>query len=218
MTTESLLDQLVRSPRLPALVDRATEILADERCRRERFYETMTEGTKQEFINGEIIVHSPVKLRHDRVSGFIFTLLQAHVRRHALGHVGHEKLLVCLKRNDYEPDVCFFEQQKAARFTGDQMKFPAPDLAVEVLSASTESNDRGVKFEDYAASGVREYWIVDPDAEIIEQYAMAGEEYALKLKMNTGVLRSEVVAGFEVPVRALFDERENLAAMQRLLA
>ena len=218
MTAHALLDQLVKSPRFPSLMDRAQEILADEQRRREQFYESITEGTKQEFINGEIIVHSPVRLRHDQVSGAIYALLRAHVRRHELGHVGHEKLLVVLKRNDYEPDVCFFSQQKSAGFTPDQMKFPPPDLAVEVLSESTEATDRGVKFEDYAANGVREYWIVDSDAQVIEQYALAGDQYELKLKMNSGVLRSEAVPGFEVPVRALFDERENLAAMQRLLA
>lgn len=218
MTAHALLDQLVKSPRFPALMDRAQEILADEHRRREQFYESITEETKQEFINGEIIVHSPVRLRHNEVSGHIFRLLSTYVSVRSLGRVGHEKLLVALKRNDYEPDVCFFNSQTTAGFTDDQMKFPPPDLAVEVLSESTENNDRGVKFEDYAANGVREYWIVDPDAEVIEQYGLAADQYELKLKMNSGTLRSEAVPGFEVPVRALFDERENLAALQRLLA
>ncbi|GAB2598351.1 Uma2 family endonuclease [Spirosoma areae] len=42
------------------------------------------------------------------------------------------------------------------------MKLPAPDLVIEVLSKSTARRDRGVKFTDYAANGIAEYWIVNP--------------------------------------------------------
>ena len=42
------------------------------------------------------------------------------------------------------------------------MLFPAPDFAVEVLSPSTQKNNRGIKFDDYALHNVSEYWIIDP--------------------------------------------------------
>jgi len=38
----------------------------------------------------------------------------------------------------------------------------APDLAIEVLSPSTASNDRGRKMRMFQRYGVAEYWIVDP--------------------------------------------------------
>ena len=98
------------------------------------------------------------------------------------------------------------------------MKFPAPDLIAEILSESTEAVDRGIKFDDYAAHGVREYWIVDPDAELIEQYVLDGDVYTLRLKMNSGTLDSRIVPGFETPVRAVFDEQENLTALKQTLA
>ena len=52
------------------------------------------------------------------------------------------------------------------------MKLPPPDFVVEVLSPSTERHDRNVKFEDYGAHGITEYWIVDPVAQVVEQYAL----------------------------------------------
>jgi Uma2 family endonuclease len=216
-TTEEIIQQLVRSPRLPQVTRQFQAILEAERAKRQRFYEEMSESQKQEFINGETIVHSPVKLRHSNASGNLFALLRAYVQKHSLGLVGHEKLLVTLTRNDYEPDICFFGTAKAQHFTPEQAKFPAPDLVVEVLSESTEAVDRGIKFEDYALHGVAEYWIVDPEQESVEQYILRDDEYELAVKVKSGVIESTAVTGFEIPVRAIFDPAEQLLALQAIL-
>jgi Uma2 family endonuclease len=39
--------------------------------------------------------------------------------------------MVSLTRNDYEPDVCFFGNDKAKNFTPKQAQFPAPDFIVK---------------------------------------------------------------------------------------
>lgn len=128
--------------------------------------------------------------------------------------------MVSLTRNDYEPDICYFGTAKAAAFTPDQMRFPAPDLVVEVISESTGRNDRGVKFDDYAAHGVREYWIIDPDAETLEHYHLpeGDDVYRLVIKAMTGQVRSFAMPGFEIPLRAIFDPETNQAALQTLLS
>lgn len=213
-----LLEQLLNSPRLPTVVQHLHALLDDEAQRRADFIDTVLESEKAEFINGEKIVHSPVKLRHNVVTKRLLVLLDAHVTRHSLGYVGYEKVMISLTRNDYEPDICFFDAGAAAAFHPDQMRFPAPDLVVEVLSVSTAANDRGVKFEDYAAHGVREYWLIDPDTETVEQYRLAGDSYELAIKAQTGELRSHAVPGFVIPVRAIFDERLNQATLRQLLS
>ena len=124
--------------------------------------------------------------------------------------------MISLTRNDYEPDLCYFRAERAAEFTAQQRRFPAPDFIVEILSPSTAAVDRGVKFEDYAAHGVEEYWLVDPTQGVMEQYLLQGGEYELVFKADSGLLRS-VVAGFVVPVAALFDETANLAALAAIL-
>ena len=214
----SLLERLYASPRLAAYAEAINARMEDEARRRQAFFDQITEDDKAEFINGEVVAHSPVKLRHASVGQHLFALLSAYVNSHELGFVGFEKILVSLTRNDYEPDICFFGRDKADAFTPDQMRFPAPDLAVEVLSPSTEANDRGVKFEDYAAHSVAEYWLVDPDTETIEQYRLADDAYELVMKSKSGDLESAAVAGFVVPVRAIFDaaiHRATLAGIAR---
>ncbi len=217
MTIKEIIRPLLHSPRLPFIARELEAILAAEQEQRQRFYEELSETHKAEFINGEIIVQSPVKLRHDQASANLFILLGTYVRKHNLGYVGHEKLLVTLTRNDYEPDICFFGQAKAQTFTADQTQFPAPDLVVEILSNSTRSIDRGVKFEDYALHGVGEYWLVDPDQESVEQYLLQEDIYQLAVKVKAGVIQSRVVNGFEIPVRAIFDPAEQFTALQSIL-
>jgi Uma2 family endonuclease len=217
MMTDTVLEQLLESPKLNVVFAQLQRIVSEEQTRRAHFYATLREDEKSEFINGEVIVQSPVKLRHNLASKYLLKLLDAYVRKHGLGLVGHEKLLDALTRNDYKPNICFFAVDKAGAFQPDQMTFPAPDFVAEVFSSSTESLARGVKFEDYAAHGVTEYWILDLQNERIEHYLLEGGIYALASKADNGVVRSRAVTGFAAPVRAVFDEGDNLAALAQIV-
>jgi Uma2 family endonuclease len=73
-----------------------------------------------------------------------------------------------------------------------------------------------VKFEGYAADGVTEYWIVDADKQIVEQYVLAGEVYELRTKASDGTLKLAAMPGVSVPVRAFFDDAENRAAIDAI--
>lgn len=205
-------------PNAVLLVDKVKSRLADEQKRRRHFYEIVVENKKMEFINGEILFHSPVKLQHNRATKLLCKLLDTFVAKHNLGFVGIEKIMISLTRNDYEPDICFFGNEKAKDFTAKQMKFPAPDFVVEVLSDSTAKADRETKFQDYAAHGVREYWIVDAERETIEQYFLKDENYELLLKAKDGAIESVVLPKFKIPIRAIFDETRNLTALTNLIS
>ena len=216
---ESAVARLARSPKLGLIYRDLTDLWVEEQRSRKRFYETIDDGQKVEFINGEIIVHSPDTLKHVEIRKRLTNLLNNFATSRDLGLVGDEKLLIALTRNDYMPDVVFFLKAKAAALEGDQSKFPAPDFVAEVLSSSSRRRDRGVKFEDYAAHGVREYWMLDPDARTVEKYVLnALGRYALEKKASGDEeVRSEVIVGFKVPASAFFNDRTNLAALRKLL-
>jgi len=213
----AILEPLLRSPALDRHIEALLRARDDERRRREQFWHDMADDTKMEFINGEVIVHSPATLRHCDAVLSLAQLLNAYVRGAQLGRVASEKLLISLTRNDYEPDICFFGREKAAPLEPGQLRFAAPDMVVEVISQSTEERDRGVKMEDYAEHGVGEYWIVDPDAETIEQYLLREGAYYLAVKLREGNIAGAVVPGFTIPVRAVFDPEENLAALKQIM-
>lgn len=213
----TVIEQLLQEPTLPSVLKRLQALLEAEQARRQYFYDVVTEEQKAEFINGEIVVHSPVKKQHADASSLLHNLLKNYVIVHELGFVGFEKILITLERNDYEPDVCFFGRDKADLFTNRQMKFPAPDFVAEVLSDSTAQTDRGIKFRDYAVSGVAEYWIVDVEQEMVEQYLLQGETYELHIKSGSGEIQSIAVSGFTIPIRAIFDEQLNLSILRQML-
>lgn len=216
-TVEELIKVLLHSPQLPNLVDRLTQQLQNERLARHQFYEDMTPDQKIEFIDGEVILHSPARNRHLDVTMLTAKLLHTFVALHRLGTVKSEKCLCVFPRNDYEPDIVFFGPEKVASLTPDTMKFPVPDLAVEVLSSSTEDRDRGVKFEDFAINGVGEYWIIDAVTQTVEQYVLVDAEYELRVKSSSGRLCSLMIAGLEFEIEAMFDEQKSLNALRKLM-
>lgn len=212
-----LLDQVMELPTLPEFVAELDTRLAAERERRRQFYEQIPDGAKWEFINGEVVMHSPDRVRHMAVRGRLERLLSSYVDARQLGIVLAEKGLCVFPRNDFMPDVIFFEPAKAVMLQPTQLRLPVPDFACEVLSDSTATRDRGVKFRDYEAHGVAEYWLVDAETETVEQFLLRDGVYTLELKSGSGQIRSHAVAGFEIPIRALFDSAENLSALRSLL-
>lgn len=58
----------------------------------------------------------------------------------------------------------------------------APDLLIEILSPSNPMHDRVRKRALYARGGVREYWIVSPEAATIEVLVLDGDLYRVHLR------------------------------------
>jgi len=212
------IEQILQMPNAAILAEQLKSALEAEQEKRRHFYEIVSDDRRMEFINGEIVLHSPSPFCEITAFGNLLNLLSTFVGKHNLGEITFGKILVSLTRNDYEPDICFFGKAKAAKFKKGQMKFPAPDFIVEVLSGSTAKHDCETKFQDYAAHGVAEYWIVDPDKETIEQFVLQTGEYELLLKTKDGAISSFVLPEFSIPVRAVFDKKMNLEALARLLA
>jgi len=213
-------EKLLKMPTLGLLRLEIDKFLDEEDIKRQQFYNQISENDKAEFINGEIIMHSPVKDIHATVSLRLTTLLENHVVINRLGLVGHEKRMVRFTRNDYEPDIIFFHTEKSKHFTKKQMLFPPPDFIVEVLSDSTEHIDRTVKFKDYASHGVGEYWMISTDKEVIEKYTNKNNKYKLAGIFTTkDVITSKEVEGFVIDVNVLFDELayEELKARDKVI-
>ncbi len=218
--SSDILRPILESPNFRSLLDEMEHLWEIEQQKRQEFYDRITPEDKWEFINGEIVMHSPSKNKHIEATKLLSQLLDIYVRAHGLGSVKSEKALIPTTRNDYEPDIAFFDKQTADQFSPDQWKFPGPGLVVEVLSSDSIKRDREIKYRDYALHGIKEYWIIDPDAQAIELYRLDDQKESYQLfakKVKGDVLESEVVPGFAVGVEAVFDESANLRELRKLL-
>lgn len=215
-------EELLQLPDLQQLIGELQTSLDDEHRRRLDFYEWAEADQKVEFINGVIIENSPAADEHTNAVGHLHGLSMYQTNFEGTGKVKSEKAMVSLTRNDYEPDVVFWRKEIADTFQNGQTHYPPPDWICEVLSKGTASRDKGVKFRDYAAHGVTEYWIVDPKKQTVEQYILSetsGQGYELLKKVRVGdFIESIVMTGFKIPVAAIFDEEINRATLKTLLA
>jgi len=119
------------------------------------------ETRQSEWVDGEAIEFMPPTIRHQRVVGFLFTLLRLFVSLRRLGEVLNSPIEVRLSpRSSREPDILFVAQERLDR-VGRLRIDGAPDLVVEVVSDDSARRDRVTKRDEYAQVGVREYWIVD---------------------------------------------------------
>lgn len=162
-----------------------------------------------ELINGELVKKQSPTFEHQAISSEIEFHLMAFVKKNNAGKVLHAPLDVVLDDgNAYHPDIFFIRRERFFIFhEKEKIIMGAPDLVVEILSKSTASDDRGDKKDNYEKYGVREYWLVDHQKKSIEVYHLKDERYRLAQYLEgSGVLRSEVLAGFEMDIEQLFRE------------
>ena len=82
----------------------------------------------------------------------------------------------------------------------------APDLVVEVLSPATAIHDRNRKYRLYQESGVREYWIADPDEKLLMVNVLRDGKYVGRLYFNDDVaVPVEVLDGCFINLAKAFE-------------
>ncbi len=115
-----------------------------------------------EWVNGEAIIFMSALERHQAILGFLYRLLAQFVELFDLGavRVAPLEMLIRAGGNAREPDILFVGHERRACLTARRMEGPC-DLAVELVSAESVRRDYEEKWHEYAAGGVREYWIID---------------------------------------------------------
>ncbi|HAA25699.1 MAG TPA: prevent-host-death protein [Ruminiclostridium sp.] len=80
-----------------------------------------------------------------------------------------------------------------------------PDLVVEVLSGSTKTKDMVKKLDLYMQTGVKEYWIVDPDKKEVTVYRFEKNDIAdHDTYMGDMTVKSKIFNGLEVKLAEIF--------------
>ncbi len=156
-----------------------------------------------ELIDGEYIVSPPPTITHQFVVGNLHFFLRS------VASLGKTVIAPAAIRFEVdhvlEPDIFWIRPDGDCQPINNRYWQGAPDLVIEVLSPSTAKRDRGIKFDVYERHGVREYWLVDLDAQFVEVYQH--QEDAFKRQGIFGVEEAFASAalGLEVEVKTFFE-------------
>ena len=162
-----------------------------------------------ELINGILVRKQSPTYDHQLILREIGFHLTSYMKKTRSGQVLYAPMDVVLDDNNaYHPDISYIKKERYFLFDEkERIIMGAPDLAVEILSKSTAVYDKGDKRDNYEKYGVREYWLVDPVKKSFEVYALMNERFKLVAYLEeTGVLKSEVLEGFEMDIEQVFEE------------
>lgn len=105
------------------------------------------------------------------------------------------------------PDLVVLSEDGHAAMTGKRsntitQEMPAPILVVEVVSPGQENRDRDYRYKrtEYAARGINEYWIIDPEMRQITICLWVDGQYEDKIFTGDMAILSTVVGGFALTV------------------
>ena len=131
-------------------------------------YYALPEEQRAELIDGVIYDMGAPTTVHQHVLGEVFYRFRAYVKENKgqckVYAAPTDVQLDCDDRTMVQPDLMVLcDRKKLLR----RCIFGAPDFVLEILSPSTRRKDITIKSGKYAAAGVREYWIIDPDREKI---------------------------------------------------
>ena len=165
------------------------------------------DGRRYEIVEGELFELPAPGLLHALVVSNLMWLLAGIVRA-MKGTIVTAPVDVFFRGADpVEPDVVVLLPGGTARPSRRGVEGP-PDLLIEVLSPSTRGRDLLMKRMLYARAGVREYWIVDPDARTVDEHTLdvdvfrepvtvGGDGRVVSPLLATELAAAEVFAGLD---------------------
>jgi Uma2 family endonuclease len=158
-------------------------------------YERLPEGFPAQLVDGWLVKEPSPTYGHQWVVGRVYRALAALVGDRAIVSpidVGVDD------ENVYQPDVVVVPEVPS----GHVRDVGIPVVAFEVLSPSTARRDRR-KLARLLAAGVREVWLIDLDAGVVERHDREGVRRAT----GDDALASDAVPGFAVTPSVLFSTR-----------
>ncbi len=157
-----------------------------------------------ELWDGELVMSPAPFASHQEALLRFYRAFDDHVRNKRLGKVFTAPLdMVLTPRRVLQPDVLFVATERLHIIKG-RVIGPA-DLVAEVLSPESRRRDRIDKRDLYEQHGIKEYWMLDPEAETIEVLSLKRGEFELQGRWGIeGNAHSTLLKGFELSVGALF--------------
>ena len=161
------------------------------------------DGNRHEILGGDWYMTPAPNTDHQSVVIALGALFRNFASSTGAGRAFVAPTDVLLSIHDIvQPDVLFVVKTRTSIIEHAFIR-GAPDFVVEVLSPTTASIDRGQKLALYERSGVREYWIVDPQARTVEVHDF-GSPRRVMVHDDRRAIESVSAPGLQVSVAEIF--------------
>ena len=168
------------------------------------------DGKRHELIDGEHYVTASPNTKHQRVSGNLYWLIRGYLEEHRIGRIFYAPFDVVFSHFDVvEPDLLYMSNARAAEILTAQHVKGSPQLVIEIGSPSTRGRDETIKRRLYERSAVDEYWVVDPDVDLVRVYRRTGNRFAgpTELSLEAGdVLTTALLPGVQLRLAEIFKD------------
>jgi Uma2 family endonuclease len=157
-----------------------------------------------ELWDGEIRMSPAPSFFHQKLVLRFYRQLDDWVSEHDLGEVVTGPVdMVLSPHRVMQPDVVFSSKDRAG-IISKAINGPV-DLAVEVISLGHRQRDHRIEKRDlYEQYGVKEYWLIDPEAQTVEVLHLVNRRYQLSARSTPGQMAdSQLLPGFNVAVAEL---------------
>ena len=168
------------------------------------------DGKRHELIDGEHYVTPSPNTKHQVVLGNLYLVIGTWLESHPVGRAFLAPFDVVLSNFDVvEPDLLYCSHERARDVLTPKNVQGAPELVVEIGSPGTRKRDETIKRRLYERSGVSEYWVVDPEVDVVRVYRRGAEGFGRvnELSREAGdVLTPPLLPGLDMPLARIFRE------------
>lgn len=135
-------------------------------------------------------------------------LIGLWLRARPIGQLFFAPFDVVFSRFDVvEPDLLYMSKERAAEILTRANVQGTPELVVEVGSPGTRRRDETLKRALYERTGVSDYWVVDPELDVVRVYRRNGDRFGRPQELSTeagDVLATPLLPCLELPLAEVF--------------
>jgi Uma2 family endonuclease len=166
----------------------------------------LDEDDPRELLDGYLVEIEVPTFTHERIVNEVSFSLNQWARPRQAGQVlGSGYKLRVKDRRAWMPDLQFYRSGNSPTDQERGLERGHPDLVIEVISTTSRSKDRVRKRHDYAAIGVPEYWLIDPEARTLERQVLRDGAYLIiEALEGDAVFRPEGFDGLEIELGLLW--------------
>ena len=169
----------------------------------------LDEGERFELMNGEAYAMSAPGTRHQSILGELFSQIHVFLRGKpckVFPAPFDVRLFYKADESDntvVQPDISVICDKDKL---GPEGCRGAPDLVIEILSPSNSAIEMQLKLELYREAGVREYWVIDPENNVLTVYLLQGDIIYTKNYKSADTVTVSVLPGLNIILEEIFTE------------